>query len=126
MLDLSRFVAALDTPGSRGLLKPEILRMLYEPPNPPVSRKPDGSLADSFYSCGWDVRPIGSPGKANYWHLGSLPGTFSLLVRRFDRISWTALFNQRSEDPTLPDNSLDAALYRAADAVDDWPRTDLF
>jgi N-acyl-D-amino-acid deacylase len=125
-LDLARFAAALDKPDAKGLLKPDSLRALYEPPLPPVSRKPDGSLADHFYGCGWNVRPIGRHGKANYWHLGSLPGTFTLLVRRFDGISWVALFNQRSEEGTLTDSDLDPALHRAADSVADWPLTDLF
>jgi CubicO group peptidase (beta-lactamase class C family) len=125
-LDLARLAAALDTPDARGLLNPQGLRTLYEPPKPPVGHQPDGSLADHFYGCGWDVRPIGNHGKANYWHFGSLPGTFSLLVRRYDGISWTAIFNQRSEDSSLPDSALDSALHRAADAVGEWPRTDLF
>lgn len=124
--ELARFAAAMDTSGAKGLLKPAILRSLYEPPAPPVSRRPDGSLADAYYGCGWDVRPVGAHGKANYWHLGSLPGTFTLLVRRFDSISWVVLFNQRSESSTLPDNALDPALHRAADSVGDWPRKDLF
>ena len=40
---------------------------------------------------GWQVRPVGRDGKANYWHDGSLPGTATLLVRRWDGLSWAAL-----------------------------------
>ena len=69
---------------------------------------------------------MGKAGRANYWHNGSLPGTSSLLVRRSDGLSWAALFNQRSEDEKLPDSEIDGALHRAADAVKEWPKVDLF
>ena len=125
-VDLARFAAALDDPAQCPVLKKESLANLYEPPPPPVSRKKDGSLADSFYGCGWMVRPVGNDGRANYWHDGSLPGTSTLLVRRSDGLSWAALFNQRSEDPKLPDGAIDGALHRAADATGEWPAEDLF
>ena len=57
---------------------------------------------------------------------GSLPGTASLLVRRWDGLSWAVLFNQRSEDDKLPDTAIDPALHRAAQAVGEWPAHDLF
>jgi hypothetical protein len=124
--DLARFAAAMDTLESRNWLGQQARRSLYEPPAPPVSRTKDGGLADFFYAAGWQVRPIGQTGRANYWHNGSLPGTFTLLVRRFDGLSWVALFNQRSEDAKLPDGALDGALHRAADATAEWPEHDLF
>ena len=115
-LDLARFAAALDNPAHSPLLRPETFKLLYAPPQPPASRLPDGSLEDHYYACGWMVRPIaGQGGKANYWHSGSLPGTATLLVRRWDGLSWAVLFNQRSEDKKLPDSAIDPALHQAAD-----------
>jgi len=125
-VDLARFAAALDDPRRSPLLKNETFRTMYAPPAAPVSRKPDGSLKDAYHGCGWMVRTVGNAGLANYWHNGSLPGTFSLLVRRYDGLSWVALFNQRSDDIKLPDAAIDGALHRAADAVTDWPEEDLF
>ncbi len=125
-VDLARFAAALDDPARSPLLKAETIRQMSEPPAPPVSRNPDGSLKDVFYACGWSVRPVGKAGKANYWHTGSLPGTRTLLVRRWDGLSWAVLFNQRQEIPNLPDGAIDPALHRAADAVKEWPKEDLF
>jgi CubicO group peptidase (beta-lactamase class C family) len=125
-VDLVRFAAALDSSNSNCLLNLDTRRLLYEPPAVPVSRKPDGTLASAFYACGWQVRPVGTKGKANYWHNGSLPGTATMLVRRADGLAWAALFNQRSEDSKLSDNAIDPALHRAADAVSEWPIEDLF
>jgi N-acyl-D-amino-acid deacylase len=121
-VDLARFAAALD---SRAPLKPDTLREMYAPPPPPVARAEDGKLEPGYYACGWMVRPR-SGGKASCWHSGSLPGTATLLVRRWDGLSWAVLFNQRSEDKQLPDDAIDGALHRAADAVEKWPEYDLF
>src|SRR6185369_2853802 len=123
-VDLARFAAALDSPAN-SCLNPKSNEILYEPPAPPVARKPEGTLADRFYACGWDVRPVKN-GKANYWHNGSLPGTFTMLVRRWDGLSWAVLFNQRSEGLKVGDGPIDGAMHRVADAVEQWPAEDLF
>ena len=123
---LARFAAALDDPDHSPLLKAQGFQTMYAPPPPPVARKEDGSVADAYYGCGWSVRRVGKSGRANYWHTGSLPGTFTLLVRRWDGLSWVALFNQRSGDKNLPDAAIDAALHRAADAVKEWKAGNLF
>jgi len=125
-IDLARFAAALADASHRPLLRPETLKTMYAPPPPPVSREDDGSLKDYYYGCGWMVRPVTKEGKANYWHAGSLPGTSTLLVRRWDGLSWAVLFNQRSEEKNLPDGAIDGALHRAAEAVEKWPLEDLF
>jgi N-acyl-D-amino-acid deacylase len=123
-VDLARFAAALHDAEHSPLLKPETIQTMHLPPGPPVSRNDDGSLKDHYYGCGWLVRPVGK--EANYWHTGSLPGTYTLLVRRHDGVSWAILFNQRSDDKKLPDSEIDPALHRAANAVSDWPKYDLF
>jgi N-acyl-D-amino-acid deacylase len=125
-VDLARFAAALDDPQRSPLLKPETVRAMYAPPPAPVARKEGGELAETWYGCGWSVRPVRDTGKANYWHTGSLPGTWTLLVRRWDGLSWAVLFNLRADDPKLPDAAIDPALHRAAAAVKEWPGHDLF
>lgn len=99
---------------------------MHAPPPPPVSRNDDGTLKAAYYACGWNVRPVGTAGKFNAWHTGSLPGTYTLLVRRWDGLSWAALFNQRSLDHKTRDAAIDPALHRAAAAVEKWPTEDLF
>ena len=125
-VDLMRFAAALDDPQHSPVLKPDTIRMIYEAPAAPASRTPEGKLKDVYYGLGWLVRPVGREGKANTWHNGSLPGTSTLLVRRWDGLSWAAVFNQRSSDEKLPDGAIDGALHKAASKVKDWPKEDLF
>lgn len=48
------------------------------------------------------------------------------MVRRWDGLSWAVLFNQRNRDEKLPDGAIDPALHRAANAVTNWPKGDLF
>lgn len=48
-----------------------------------------------WYACGWNVRRDGSGEGRNTWHLGALDGTSTLLVRRWDGMTWCVLFNQR-------------------------------
>jgi N-acyl-D-amino-acid deacylase len=124
-VDLVRFATALDDPRRNPLKKPESLRLLFEAPADPVAREADGRLKDHWYACGWQVRPV-RDGAANHWHNGSLPGTCTLLVRRWDGIAFAALFNQRSDNWPRGDDALDPALNRAADSVTEWPEQDLF
>lgn len=125
-VDLARVAAALDDPRRSPLLQRGTIRTMYAPPPAPAWRTRDQELKDAFYACGWMVRPVGLMGNANYWHSGSLPGAYSLLVRRWDGLSWVVLFNQRSEDTKFPDAAIDPALHRAAAAVTHWPEADLF
>lgn len=126
-VDLARFAAALQNPAQCPLLKAGTWRELHAAPPAPVSRNDDGALKEVFYTCGWQARSIvGRAGMANYWHTGSLPGTRTLLVRRWDGLAWAVLFNQRQEIPNLPDAAIDAAMHQAAAAVKEWPKEDLF
>jgi N-acyl-D-amino-acid deacylase len=125
-VDLARFAAALHEPRVGGLISPATAERMYAPPPPPVSREENGALKPAYYGCGWMVRPVGKEGRANYWHSGSLPGTATLLVRRWDGLSWAVLFNQRSEDSKLPDGDIDPAMHRAAAEVKTWPEHNLF
>jgi CubicO group peptidase (beta-lactamase class C family) len=109
-VDLARFASSLEK-----VLDAKSLETMLE-------RPPGLKEAPAYYAGGWMVRPVGKEGRANTWHGGSLPGTNTLLVRRHDGLTWVALFNQRSKG----DAELDPALHRAADAVAEWPKDDLF
>lgn len=124
-VDLARFAAALHNPEKCPLLKSETWRELHAPPPATVARAEEGPSKGTYYCCGFMSRPIDVAGRVNYWHSGSLPGTYTMLVRRWDGLSWAALFNQRSKDRKL-DGEIDPALHRAADAVKEWPKEDFF
>ena len=121
-VDLAHFAARVDDPT---FLPPALDKELYARPAPPVGIEKDGKPSAWYYSLGWCVRPVGTGGKANIWHDGSLPGTYSLLVRRSDGLTWAVVFNQRSEGAMPSDGEIDAALHKAADAVKKWPDEEL-
>jgi len=125
-VDLVRFAAAFDEPAKCPLLKADTIREMFNPPAAPVARTAEGKLKDFYYGLGWQVRPVGREGKANTWHSGSLPGTSTLLVRRWDGLDWAVLFNLRSNDEKLPNGAIDGALHKAAGKVTEWPKEDLF
>lgn len=120
-VDLARFAAAFHDKAHCPMLKPSSIEEMFAAPPPPMMQ---GEAR--YYGCGWSVRKAGPNGEFNTWHTGSLAGTSTLLVRRWDGLSWTILFNQRSEDDNLPDGDIDSALHRAADRVKEWPGDDLF
>jgi N-acyl-D-amino-acid deacylase len=123
VVDLGRFAAALDNPKRSSLLKRASFEVMYASPLAVIGQS-DGD--DAYYGCGWCVRPLKSDGKANYWHYGDLPGTDALLLRFAIGFSIAIVFNQRSDNNTLANTDMDAALKRAAVSVTNWPTKDLF
>ena len=114
--ELVRFASALDPDATPSLLGDDALGQMFERP-----AAAEGKAA--FYACGWSVRPIGDG--ANHWHLGALPGTSTLLVRRHDGFSWAVLFNALAEGES-PAPAIDPLMHRAVDAVDEWPAGEAF
>ncbi len=114
-VDLARFAAALDMPKSSNLLTSDSLKAMYARPH----WIEDGKPSDYYYGCGWLVRPVG--GRANYWHCGCLPGTYTILVRRHDGLSWVALFNECTLSEIDGYAEIDLALHQAAAQVTEWP-----
>jgi hypothetical protein len=108
-VDLVKFGSRLDR-----VLEPKSIETLFAPP--PVLKS--GAV---FYGCGWQVRRVDGA-KINTWHTGSLPGTWTILVRRHDGFVWAALFNERGGQS----GRIDGALHGAVDAVGKWPDGDLF
>lgn len=75
---------------------------------------------------GWMVRPVTGGTGRNTWHDGSLSGTSTLMVRRYDGLSWAVLFDQRDDASELDYGAIDSLLHKSADAVTSWPTTNLF
>jgi len=80
-----------------------------------------------YYGLGWQVRPVTTGGTGrNTWHTGSLPGTFTIVVRTYNGMSWAALFNRRDDASGKSYGDIDAALWTAANGVKSWPTNDFF
>ncbi|MEC9008499.1 MAG: serine hydrolase domain-containing protein [Planctomycetota bacterium] len=125
-VDMARFASALQSPGRKPFLKAGSLKEMFAPPAAPVSRKKDGAVEDVYYGLGFQVRELGE-GRMNQWHSGSLPGTSTLLVRRFDGMVWAVMFNSRRPcDGTSPASAIDRLVHEAVNDVQEWPEGDLF
>ncbi|NUP33575.1 MAG: beta-lactamase family protein, partial [Streptomycetaceae bacterium] len=114
-VDLVRWAGVFDAPSavlnatsiSRAFTKPEI-----------------GVSGDGYwYGAGWYVRNAGSG--INTWHNGSMPGTFTFLVRNSLGVTWCVTFNRREEEGSPDFDTIDKLLWQAHDAVKTWPTTDL-
>lgn len=127
--DLVRLAAALDDSNIRPFSE-EALDLMIEAPTGSVGHDDDGSRKDVYYGFGWKVRHVNDQGDVNLWHLGSLDGTSSILVRRYDGLVWAALFNSRARvgpESQEPAAAIDSLLHRAAAQVVEWPEgTPLF
>lgn len=115
--DLLKFLLAVDGRA----VKPDILQQAtidLMVARPPLA---EWQGAASYYALGWQVRPTG--GDANWWHMGSLPGTTTIIVRTANNMSWVALFNSRPANADAFFNELDSELWRAVNGITDWPAT---
>lgn len=121
--DLVRFAAAFDDVKHCKILQSTSVELMMARPPGAAGWKKNGKPRDSYYGCGWMVRPVGDAGHCNFWHTGSLPGTSTLLVHRHDGLTWAVLFNSRhSAKKKEPAAAIDPLLHEAADAVKNWPR----
>ncbi|MGK5554888.1 serine hydrolase domain-containing protein [Actinomadura kijaniata] len=115
-VDLVRFAGIYDG-GTSVLNATSISRAFAKPAT--------GVNADGFYfGAGWMVRPV--KGGRNTWHDGSMAGTSTLLVRRFDGLTWAVLFNRRQEGKAPSFAAIDGMLHQAANAVKTWPTGHLY
>jgi len=126
-VDLVRFACAFDGSAPRRILAPRSVAAMFARPTGPAGYDAKSKPKAAYYARGWMVRPVGRKGQANTWHAGGLPGTSTLLVRRHDGLNWAVLFNSdRSPTGKRLAAEIDPLVHRAAAAVKDWPKYDLF
>ena len=119
--DLVRFAAAFNDPDKCKILKAESIKTMFARPPGKAGEDAEGQPRAAYYGCGWSVRTV-HDGKLNTWHTGSLDGTSTLLVRRWDGLTWAVLFNSREENMGhTPSDVADALMHEAANAVEHWP-----
>ncbi len=83
-VDLVKFLLSIDGRG-HDILNKETIKLMTTP-----SRK------NHSYALGWNVNKYN-----NWWHVGSLPGSASIMVRTEHGYSWAVLLNKRSEENTF-------------------------
>lgn len=118
--ELVRFASALDDPEHCPFLNAGSIAELFRRPRDTGYDK-DGKPKDAYYACGWEVRPVGD-GKANTWHTGLLDGSATLLVRRYDGLTWAVLFNTDYDSKhQYLGQLIDPLVHPVADSVQQWP-----
>ena len=109
--DLLRLLIAVDgilaTPD---ILSPNTIEMMVTP-----------SSANPNYAMGWAVHSNGT-----WWHSGSLPGTSSIMVKRYDGVDWVVLVNFRPQNWGVFDVALDNLMWDALSGIAVWPEHNLF
>ncbi|GAA4515192.1 hypothetical protein GCM10023191_084670 [Actinoallomurus oryzae] len=116
-MDLTRFARIYD--GGTSVLTAASIKQAFAKPETGINGN------GWYYGCGWMVRPVTGGTGMNTWHDGSLAGTSTLLVRRYDGLAWAVLFDQRQEGSAPSYSDIDPALHTAANAVKTWPTGDL-
>jgi len=126
-VDLVRFACAFDVPEQCRILRPHTIETMFARPDGPAGYDTSGKPTPAYYACGWQVRTLAARGRVTTWHTGSLSGTSTLLVRRFDGKNWAVLFNMRTaRNGHRLAVVIDPLIHKAADRVKHWPETDLF
>ena len=121
-IDLVKFASTLDRESPRRLLKPETLKAMLAPPTEQPEKDEAGRPRPTYYALGWNVRTFPNTQKVTYWHTGSLPGTATILIRRFDGLDIAVLFNSRvSPGVDHLTRALERPLHETLDAIKSWP-----
>lgn len=107
--DLVRFAVALDSANDR-LISPQSLALLKSPPT-------FLAAGDStWYGLGWSVLSVNETGGVNLWGTGLIAGTSTILIKRFDNLTWAVLFNaDGSKDDETCSASIDSSMHSAVD-----------
>jgi len=126
-VDLARFACAFDDPDDCAILSAKSIERMWKRPTGSAGFRREGEPRETYYAYGWRVRPKSEGRLSNEWHTGSLAGTSTLMVRRFDGLAWVALFHQRlTRDGKHIAVVIDRLLHPVANAVETWPDVDFF
>jgi N-acyl-D-amino-acid deacylase len=124
VVDVARFLTALD--GSRGkpLLSVRSFQAMIEPPSPPLKRLPDGS----WVGLGWD-RVETQETRFGYFKDGNYHGVRAFMKRLPSGVQWVLLLNVSTQPDGL-DSRISAAakeeVHQLLERTSTYPRIDLF
>jgi len=78
-VELVLFASALESTNPSAILNSNSLSLIFSRPE------------STQFAYGWKIRPVGK--SAQWWSIGSIPGSSAILYRRSDGLIWAALFN---------------------------------
>jgi D-alanyl-D-alanine carboxypeptidase len=99
-VDLVKFSMSVDGRGD-DILSQESIKVMTTP-----------SKHNTNYALGWNVNQYN-----NWWHMGSLPGTASVIVRTEHGYNWAVLLNKRSDNSEFL-GELDALTWNIINGID--------
>ncbi len=80
------------------------------------------SVVNANYAMGWNVNSAN-----NWWHLGSIPGTTTEIIRNGNsQINFAVLFNTRTQNVSDISGAADNLLWSVLPTITSWPAFDLF
>ncbi len=105
--DLAKFASEFDNLKTCRLMSAPAVQSMFTAPT--YFKRAN---AERYYGFGWSV--VNRQSRLNAYHMGSLPGTSSLLVRRYDGFNWAVLFNCRKTlSGKEPAREIDSLMHRA-------------
>lgn len=109
--DLLKLVCAFDRFNTRpDILSAATIDVMIKP-----------SAHDPNYGCG-----IAINANNNWWHIGSLPGTTSEIVRNGNsQLNWAILLNTRDQAGNI-NSAIDNLVWNVLPSITSWPTFDLF
>ncbi|MGI9517730.1 MAG: serine hydrolase domain-containing protein [Pirellulaceae bacterium] len=119
--DLVRFASSFDQPDQCPIMSSEAVREMFLPVNLDEIELDEQGIRQ-FYAYGWQVVALDDGERFNCYHMGRLPGSSAILVRRHDGFNWAVLFNSdNSADGQRLASRIDPLIHQAVDAVTRWP-----
>lgn len=120
-IDLVRFVNAVqkNSAAKPSQTKPVIsdasfLRMVSKSPSPYWKDK------KGYFAMGWEVYPTTSGSGYTFSRVGTMPGSMSFVVRRYDDTCWAVLFNSRPEDQDRFMGEAKVMIWKAINKQKNW------
>jgi len=126
-VDLVRFASGFDQHADQPLLKSDSFQAAIERPPGLAGYDEEGKPKRDYYGLGWQVFTDHDDQLVEEVHLGSLPGTSALLVRRADGICYALFYNARKTPFTSNIcNDVMDELKEVIETVPAWPTVDHF
>lgn len=118
-IDELRFVSSVATERNGAPLNKETAQVMFARPQLPNWKDKHG-----YFACGWEVYV--SPSGMMFSRVGSMPGSVSFVVHKFDGTSWAVAFNSRSCDQASMMSEFKKIVWRNIASQKHWPTSDLF